>query len=88
MNNLEKKIKSKNAIICVIGLGYVGYPLLKLIYNNGFKLIGLDNDKNKIRKLKAKPLKKVIFTKPDSWFLNQIIEKCNDYYPASWICLN
>ena len=32
--------------------------------------------------------KKVIFTKPDSWFLNQIIEKCNDYYPASWICLN
>lgn len=62
MNNLEKKIRSKNAIICVIGLGYVGYPLLKLIYNNGFKLIGLDNDKNKIRRLKAEPLKKVIFT--------------------------
>ena len=32
--------------------------------------------------------KKVIFTKPDSWFLNQIIEKCNDYYPASWVSLN
>ena len=57
MSNLKNNIISKKAVICVVGLGYVGYPLLKLISNKGFKIIGLDNDENKIIKLNSKKLK-------------------------------
>jgi len=39
----------------VIGLGYVGLPLVKTFLNAGFRVIGFDVDKNKIRSLnKAK----------------------------------
>ena len=51
MINLKNKINNKKAIVCVIGLGYVGYPLLKLINKSGFKTIGIDNDKSKIQKI-------------------------------------
>lgn len=47
---LVKKIKSKEIRICIIGLGYVGFPLLKLIVEKGFNAIGLDVDKEKVDK--------------------------------------
>ena len=62
MSNLKNNIISKKAVICVVGLGYVGYPLLKLISNKGFKIIGLDNDENKIIKLNSKKIKNIFFT--------------------------
>jgi len=45
-----KKIKSKEINISVIGLGYVGLPLLKLINGKGFHVVGLDIDKEKVKK--------------------------------------
>lgn len=42
------KIKDKRIKVCVIGLGYVGFPLLDLISGKGFTCIGLDVDEKKI----------------------------------------
>jgi len=47
--SLEEKIKSKQAIISVIGLGYVGLPLAKGFAGKGFKVIGIDLDEKKVQ---------------------------------------
>ncbi len=51
-NKLIKDIKSKNATICIVGLGYVGLPLLINFSKQNFNLIGYDKDKKKISVLK------------------------------------
>ena len=38
--------------ICVLGLGYVGLPTAALLANAGYKVTGVDTDKEKIEKLK------------------------------------
>ena len=60
MKNLLNKIKTKNVNILIIGLGYVGLPLLKNISKKGFNVSGLDNNKNLIKNLK-KRIKKSFF---------------------------
>ncbi|MGB9664231.1 MAG: nucleotide sugar dehydrogenase, partial [Ignavibacteria bacterium] len=51
MKNLEQKLKSKKAIIGVVGLGYVGLPLAVEFALKGFKTIGIDLSKWKVEKL-------------------------------------
>lgn len=57
MLNLESKevltqgIKNKTIQIGIIGLGYVGLPLLLCCCDSGYKTIGFDLDLNKISKL-------------------------------------
>jgi UDP-N-acetyl-D-glucosamine dehydrogenase len=46
--DLEKKIIEKQARIGVIGLGYVGLPLVKTFLNAGFHVTGFDVDKKKV----------------------------------------
>ena len=46
------KIDLKGKIVCVIGLGYVGFPLAKA-FSKHFKVIGFDVNKQKIDKLKS-----------------------------------
>tara|TARA_B100000795_G_C22567181_1_gene348607 strand:- start:213 stop:398 length:186 start_codon:yes stop_codon:yes gene_type:complete len=53
-NNLLKKIKNKSAKICVVGLGYVGFPLMDLIKKKGFEVVGIDTDSSKVNALKKK----------------------------------
>ena len=48
---LIKKIKSKEACVGIIGLGYVGLPLLLEFAKGGFPVTGLDIDQKKIDKL-------------------------------------
>ena len=45
---------SKKKIAAVIGLGYVGLPILHLITKKKIRCIGFDIDKSKIRSLKIK----------------------------------
>ena len=52
--DLKNKIYTKKAVICIIGLGYVGLPLLKKFTDENFKVIGFDSDKKKINLLKNK----------------------------------
>jgi len=51
-NYFRNKIKNKKANVLVIGLGYVGFPLLKLINKKKFKVYGLDLNSKKINVLK------------------------------------
>ena len=48
---LEKRIVERKARIGIIGLGYVGLPLVKTFLNNGFTVIGFDVDDRKIKLL-------------------------------------
>ena len=49
--NLKYKIQSKNAVISIVGLGYVGLPLVLQFLKKGFKVIGIDKDIKKIKLL-------------------------------------
>ena len=46
---LIDKIKNKKITIGIIGLGYVGIPLVKRFVDEKFNVIGFDNDKEKIK---------------------------------------
>ncbi len=48
---LVKKIEAKQAVIGVVGLGYVGLPLLLCFVEKGFRVIGLDIDTRKTEAL-------------------------------------
>ncbi len=48
---LKEQLESKTAKIGVIGLGYVGLPLAVEFADNGFSVLGIDNDGRKIEKL-------------------------------------
>ncbi|MEK7486007.1 MAG: nucleotide sugar dehydrogenase [Planctomycetota bacterium] len=49
--DLMTKIQQKQAIVGVIGLGYVGLPLVRGFCQAGFQVIGFDIDHGKIKKL-------------------------------------
>ena len=53
INGLLKKINNKSTAIGIIGLGYVGLPLVIRFMEEKFKVIGFDIDDEKCRKLNA-----------------------------------
>lgn len=54
MNELQKKIASKTAVIGTIGMGYIGLSLLAAFGQAGFPLVGFDLDEKKVEMLKHK----------------------------------
>ncbi|MFA5424144.1 MAG: nucleotide sugar dehydrogenase [Phycisphaerae bacterium] len=53
MAGLEERIKNKTAVVGVLGLGYVGLPLVREFVNAGMKVKGFDIDSQKIRVLNS-----------------------------------
>lgn len=51
MNNLIKRIETKEASIGIVGLGYVGLPLMLRYCEVGYKVIGFDIDPAKVESL-------------------------------------
>jgi UDP-N-acetyl-D-glucosamine dehydrogenase len=51
--NLEDAIRQKTAKVGVIGLGYVGLPLIRTFIGAGFTTLGFDVDDQKIKSLQA-----------------------------------
>ena len=49
---LAELIRTKQAMIGVVGLGYVGLPLIRAFTAAGFRCMGFDVDQNKVDKLK------------------------------------
>ncbi|MQY53898.1 MAG: nucleotide sugar dehydrogenase [Methanosarcinales archaeon] len=47
---MEEKQMKNEAVVCVVGLGYVGQPLAEA-FSKSLRVIGLDMDEDKIRKL-------------------------------------
>ena len=50
---LMEKIQSRKAVVGIMGLGYVGLPLVREFCASGFKVIGFDVDERKIDMLNA-----------------------------------
>lgn len=50
---LLDKLNNKEAVIGIVGLGYVGLPLLLRFCEVGYRAIGFDIDEGKIRKIQA-----------------------------------
>ncbi|MFH1441358.1 MAG: nucleotide sugar dehydrogenase [Candidatus Omnitrophota bacterium] len=50
----KKKIKGRKVNIAVIGLGYVGLPLAVEFAKKRFSVTGIDLDKDRVKKIKAK----------------------------------
>ena len=49
---LLEKIENRTACVGVVGLGYVGLPLLSAMHEAGFRVVGYDRDERKIEKLR------------------------------------
>ncbi len=52
-SSLEEKIRSRTAVVGVIGLGYVGLPLVAGFARSGFPVLGFDIDPAKVSSLEA-----------------------------------
>jgi UDP-N-acetyl-D-glucosamine dehydrogenase len=50
-NRLLEKIKSREAVIGIVGLGYVGLPLMLRFCETGYKVLGFDVDNEKVEQL-------------------------------------
>ncbi|HEX3300607.1 MAG TPA: nucleotide sugar dehydrogenase [Actinomycetota bacterium] len=53
LERLAASIRDRTAVVAVIGLGYVGLPLLVGVRQAGFETIGLDDDTTKVAALRA-----------------------------------
>ena len=51
--SLEQAIQNKTAKVGVIGLGYVGLPLIRAFVAAGFHTMGFDCDQSKVERLLA-----------------------------------
>ena len=49
--DLLRKIKDKQAVVGIIGLGYVGLPLVLRFCEVGFQVLGFDTDASKVERL-------------------------------------
>lgn len=49
---LHDKIKNKTAVIGVVGLGYVGLPLVRAVHHAGYPVVGYDVDDSKVQMLR------------------------------------
>ena len=50
---LKRSFAERNATVGVIGLGYVGLPLVKAFNASGFRVIGFDVDRDKVAQLQS-----------------------------------
>ena len=50
---LAEAIANKNAVVGVVGLGYVGLPLIRAFISAGFRTMGFDVDQQKVDRLLA-----------------------------------
>ncbi len=73
MQNLENKIKRRELKMAVVGLGYVGLPLLLLLNKLGFTAIGIDKNIEKISQLRSGKLNFLQNSKPAKKLLGQYL---------------
>jgi len=72
LQELKEKIKDKSAKVGVIGLGYVGLPLAVAFAKRGFKVTGIDTDKDRVKNINTKT-NYIVDVKNDE--LKSVVEK-------------
>lgn len=50
---LEQRIRERTAVVGIVGLGYVGLPLIKAFVSAGFQTLGFDVDQSKVDMLSS-----------------------------------
>ena len=50
---LQQRISSQSAVVGVVGLGYVGLPLVRTFIGAGYRCLGFDVDEAKVKRLRA-----------------------------------
>src|SRR4030065_1303363 len=53
MSQWKDKVKNREVVVGVLGLGYVGLPLLREFASAGLKVVGFDIDEKKVRILNS-----------------------------------
>jgi UDP-N-acetyl-D-glucosamine dehydrogenase len=53
LDNFIQKVENRSLTAGILGLGYVGLPLAQLFTSQGFRVLGLDIDESKTRKLQG-----------------------------------
>ena len=48
---LEAAIRARTALVAVVGLGYVGLPLVRALHDAGYRVLGYDVDREKVAML-------------------------------------
>src|SRR3970040_2670497 len=51
LESLVSRIKSRQTTVAIMGLGYVGLPLVREFAKAGFRVLGFDIDESKVNKL-------------------------------------
>ncbi len=79
-HNLKQAIENKTANIGIIGLGYVGLPLISAFVNAGFKTMGFDVDQTKVDSLLAGKsyIKHIDSKEVAGWIDNKQLEPTSD----------
>jgi nucleotide sugar dehydrogenase len=54
LDALAARIREKDAVVAVVGLGYVGLPLLVAVHQAGFPVVGVDADPVKVQGLQMR----------------------------------
>jgi len=70
--DLRQAIANKSAKVGIIGLGYVGLPLIRAFIQAGFRTLGFDVDQTKVRSLLAG--KSYIKHLPSEWIASCVAE--------------
>jgi UDP-N-acetyl-D-glucosamine dehydrogenase len=52
VEQLVSRFRDRSATVAIIGLGYVGLPLVQALLDNGLAVIGIDIDVGKVAALK------------------------------------
>lgn len=79
--NLKAKLRNKDAVIAVIGMGYVGIPLITRYLDVGYKVIGIDIDHKKIAAIKEGKsyIKHLNFSCLKDFFLSEMLMLDNEF---------
>ena len=80
VSDLQQKIEQKSAIVGVIGLGYVGLPLISAFTEAGFRCIGYDVDEFKVASLTSGKsyIQHISSAQVQDWVLRQVFEATAD----------
>ena len=70
---LAERIGSRTALIGVVGLGYVGLPLVRVFVEAGFRVLGFDSDPAKVAKLREG--ESYIGHLPSEWITRAVADK-------------
>jgi UDP-N-acetyl-D-glucosamine dehydrogenase len=80
-DRLIQKILKKEATVGVIGLGYVGLPLVLRFCEEGFHVLGFDVDSKKVATLKGgrSYLKSIPSSRISPYFRNDLLDATDDF---------